>query len=331
MKSVFNGLVLLVHLTILALSCLMLLNAVVPPRSFPYLNLIPLIFPMLIIAYGLLTLYWIVLWKKRGLFFLLMFLLFFLPIRRWLNYSTPQAAVNDSFKVMSFNIRNYEDSDKETIAQYISAQEPDVVLLQEATASTNLTKHFKHEIEFPIVRLLTQFPVLESGNIDPAKNGHSFYADLDANGKTIRFINIYLEPFYLEKEMVKPSRDMATNEKKAKRLTVRFFKSFRAHQDQIAEIGKFIKDSPHPVIVSGDFNSVPNSYEYYKLSDGLQDGFLQAGNGLGTSFHDYKYPIRIDYIFASPQLRFHSYRTDRSRRLSDHFAVIAKISLQGKE
>ncbi|RQP10466.1 MAG: AP endonuclease, partial [Chryseobacterium sp.] len=38
MKSVFNGLVLLVHLTILALSCLMLLNAVVPPRSFPYLN-----------------------------------------------------------------------------------------------------------------------------------------------------------------------------------------------------------------------------------------------------------------------------------------------------
>lgn len=90
----------------------------------------------------------------------------------------------------------------------------------------------------------------------------------------------------------------------------------------------FIKKSPYPVILAGDFNSVPNSYEYYTISDILQDCFLEAGNGFSTSFHDYKFPIRIDYIFSSKELKPLSYKVDRTRKLSDHYPVMATFSLK---
>jgi endonuclease/exonuclease/phosphatase family metal-dependent hydrolase len=53
--------------------------------------------------------------------------------------------------------------------------------------------------------------------------------------------------------------------------------TFQAHEDQIKKIRKAVDFSPYPVILAGDFNSVPNSYEYYNLGKDLQDAFLAAG------------------------------------------------------
>ena len=98
-------------------------------------------------------------------------------------------------------------------------------------------------------------------------------------------------------------------------------------QDQIDSIKKEIENSPYPVFVVGDFNSVPNSYEYYKVSDNLKDAFVEVGRGSGTSFHDFKFPLRIDYIFTSESIQPVSYKVDRDVQISDHFPVIATFKL----
>lgn len=103
--------------------------------------------------------------------------------------------------------------------------------------------------------------------------------------------------------------------------------TFQAHEDQIRKIRKVIDFSPYPVILAGDFNSVPNSYEYYNLGRDLQDAFLTVGNGASTSFHDYKVPLRIDYIFTSKSIIPLSYKVDHSVKLSDHYPVIAEFLL----
>ena len=41
--------------------------------------------------------------------------------------------------------------------------------------------------------------------------------------------------------------------------------------------------------------------------------FLESGTGLATSFHDYKIPIRIDYVFSSENLKSTYYQVDRSQ------------------
>ena len=128
--------------------------------------------------------------------------------------------------------------------------------------------------------------------------------------------------------MVKPTSDIDENEEKARGLVRKFLPVFKTHQEQVEILKDFIKQSPYPVILAGDFNSVPNSYEYYTISDILQDCFLEAGNGFSTSFHDYKFPIRIDYIFSSKELKPLSYKVDRTKKLSDHYPVMATFSLK---
>ncbi|WP_260390396.1 endonuclease/exonuclease/phosphatase family protein [Riemerella anatipestifer] len=80
------------------------------------------------------------------------------------------------------------------------------------------------------------------------------------------------------------------------------------------------------MILGGDFNAVPNSYEYYYLSQNMTDSFLEVGKGLGTTFHDYKFPIRIDYLFSTKEIKPVSLKTDRSRQLSDHYPIIGEFS-----
>jgi endonuclease/exonuclease/phosphatase (EEP) superfamily protein YafD len=104
--------------------------------------------------------------------------------------------------------------------------------------------------------------------------------------------------------------------------------NFKAHQEQVAAAREAIETSPYPVIMAGDFNSVPNSYEYYHLGKDMKDAFVVAGSGSATSFHDFKFPIRIDYMFTSKEILPISYKVDRSERLSDHFPVIATFKIE---
>ena len=91
-------------------------------------------------------------------------------------------------------------------------------------------------------------------------------------GKRIRFVNVYLEPFQLHKSMVKPTEDLEENGTKAKSLVRRFMPVFKKRRAS-TNFENFIEKSPYPVILAGDFNSVPNSYEYYTISGVLKDCF----------------------------------------------------------
>jgi endonuclease/exonuclease/phosphatase family metal-dependent hydrolase len=129
--------------------------------------------------------------------------------------------------------------------------------------------------------------------------------------------------------MVKLNGNTEENEQKVKGV-VKTLNPYFQNTSGSGKDSEVIENSPYPVIIAGDFNSVPNSYEYYHLAEGLEDAFMTAGRGSATSFHDYKFPIRIDYVFSSKSLSATSYVVDRSVSISDHYPVIAEISLNGK-
>ena len=56
----------------------------------------------------------------------------------------------------------------------------------------------------------------------------------------------------------------------------------------------------------------------------MQDAFRERGNGLGTTFKFEKFPMRIDYFFASEGLDIISFDT-MEKTFSDHYAVRATI------
>ncbi|WP_312824001.1 endonuclease/exonuclease/phosphatase family protein [Epilithonimonas sp.] len=303
------------------------MNAYIPPSVFGFLNLLSLGFPILIILNIIFLIFWMVTWKKRAVVFLILSLFFIIPTRRWINY-TPTKNQKSNLKIISLNGKSGKFGD-EDIYNFLNAQDVDVVLTQEYKSAEDL-KGFSYFVRnFPVVKIQSRFPIIESGIVETdAKNGRCIYADIKVNGKIVRFVNVYMEPFYLDKSMVKPTADMNVNEEKVKDILRKLVPTFRKHQSQIAPIKEFLDSSPYPIILAGDFNSVPNSYEYYTLSENLEDTFLKVGKGSGTSFHDFKFPIKIDHVFASESIIPISYKVDRSVRISDHFPVIAEFYIE---
>ena len=106
-----------------------MLNAYIPPKVFPLLNLLSLAFPFLMIANLLLCVFWIFSWRKRAFVFLLISTLFLTPVRRWINYSEPKSEKAD-FKVLSFN-NKVNEFGKEHVENYINSFDADFVFLQE--------------------------------------------------------------------------------------------------------------------------------------------------------------------------------------------------------
>lgn len=315
---------LLGHLAVVVLLGASFLNAWLPPKFLGYLNLLSLAFPFLVILHGIFTLCWLLMWKKRGIVFLVFSLLLLNPVRRWVNYNaeSPRKA---NLKVVTFNSHSGDYAKtlkgKESVEQFIREQQADFILFQEQR---------KRELQNPnyhsqdIIGIYTPHKILKTESlISEDYNAYSFYADVEVDGRIVRVINVYLQPFELEKSMVKPTQNMEVNKEKGKKLLFRLIPTFKDHQVQVQMVRKAVEASPYPVILAGDFNAVPNSWEYYHLGKDLVDAFMEVGKGSATSFHSFKFPIRIDYIFTSPSIKPVSYRVDRGVTLSDHFPVIA--------
>lgn len=327
--GIFRSIFTVAHVVIVLLLGATMLNAYIPPKVFPLLNLLSLAFPFLMIVNLLLCFFWIFSWRKRAFVFLLISTLFLTPVRRWINYSEPKSEKAD-FKVLTFN-NKYNDYGLEEVKNYIKSFNADVIFLQESGYSGLGNSDFeemKYSLHNRRISFFSKYQIVEQDTIPLIDKGKSVYADVIIKGKRIRFINVYLEPFQLHKSMVKPTEDLEENGTKAKSLVRRFMPIFKKHEEQVQILKSFIEKSPYPVILAGDFNSVPNSYEYYTISGVLKDCFLESGKGFGTSFHDYKIPIRIDYVFSSENLKSTYYQVDRSQKLSDHYPVLVKFSLK---
>lgn len=324
---IFRTIFFIVHLALLVLLFAIGFNAYWQPKWGAWLNLLSLAFPFLFVLYFLLNIYWVFNFRKRGIIFLAGFVFLIPLLQRWVNYSTPNEKLEPNIKVMSFNTHGVSPEKQD----YLNNIDADILLLQEsgwATKNKMKLPKYRHTAHSEVVSIYSKFPILRQEKIKMSENAYAQYADIQVDGRGVRLLNIYLEPFRLEKEELKPSESMDINKIKAKSLMSRMMPVFKIHQTQIDEVKKYIETSPYPVILAGDFNAVPNSYEYYQLREGLKDAFVEAGKGSGTTFHDYAMPIRIDYIFATDHFKPISYQVDRSVKLSDHYPVFVELSLK---
>lgn len=328
--KVFRLILFILHLGIFILLLGVLMNSFVPPKVFPWFNLLSLGFPILIIIYILLTFFWMISWKKRAFVFLLLGLLFFKPVIRWVNFSSTKEQ-ESNLKIVTLNMKGGQFGiDK--IQNYIDEQNADIVFLQELSAPDFKLNNLSGENTLPVVAFYSKYKIVNRKNLFEGLENKDITAqceaiDINIRGKIYRCINVHLESFGIVKDMVKLNGNKSEDEAKTKNILRKLISNFKNHQDQVDIIKKEIKESPYPVFVVGDFNSVPNSYEYYNVSDGLKDAFVEVGRGSGTSFHDFKFPLRIDYMFTSKSIQPVTYKVDHEVQISDHFPVIATFKV----
>ncbi len=318
------------HVIVIALLLANFLNAWIAPGTFSKLNFLSLAFPGLMIANFLLLIIWIFARKKRFFVFVVVSLLFYYPVKRWVNYSFVKPSEKKTIRIVSFNCKLTTDSRRQQIEEYLAGEDFDIINLQEASVVKPKSKlPYSYEDEL-LMATYSRYKIVDRKvvlNSEEDRQSYAIQTDIEIDGKIIRIFNIHLSSFFFNKDMLYPEEQAVANQQKIIDIYRTLEPGFLKHEEQLKVITKAIRNSPYPTIVTGDMNAVPNSYEYYRISEGLKDAFVTAGKGFSASFYDYKIPITIDYIFTSEELQATKYDVKRNVRISDHHPVVAEIQL----
>ncbi len=258
-----------------------------------------------------------------------------------------------SNNVQIFDLYNEDDSNqkfinRDSILAYANHEKPDVVCLQEFYSkdkpTTFLTNSlFKEELKMPYshnrfiykpvgrqhfgVVMYSKYPMISKGDVifeTENERNYNFciYADIVKAKDTIRVYNVHLQSFRISAIAVEEN---TTTKGKIQKMLEKFKLAYPKRADQANRILDHIQTSPHPVIVCGDFNDTPVSYVYERFNSLLNDAFLKAGKGLGTTYVGKLPAGRIDYMFHSQGLTPNTFNIQK-KPFSDHRAISCTFS-----
>jgi exonuclease III len=150
-------------------------------------------------------------------------------------------------------------------------------------------------------------------------------ADLIYKNDTIRIINTQLQSTGVRVNKVLKN-DYNVVKKEGKTLISSLKIGFIDRFAQVKLLVEWIKASPHPVILCGDFNEVPYGHAYGSVAKYLQNSFEDAGYGFGFTLNRSPRIVRIDNQFHSKSLIANSFETLHEVENSDHFPLYGEYS-----
>lgn len=288
------------------------------------------------------------------------------PYRLASNFQKQKA--QSSMRIMTWNVAQFnimEDKQhpevKSGMLQLINDYDPDIACFQEMVAEDSTVKNHGHIDEFlQKIRLknyayaynvkedfwgyahfgiiiLSKYPIINKQTVGyyPYDYNSIFqYADIVKGDDTIRVFNIHLQSLRFSKENLKyidkPSvEDEDKALKESRNIVAKFKKGFLRREIQANRIRAEIDKSPYPVIVTGDFNDLPNSYAYHTIGGDMKNAFTEQGGGLGRTFSGISPVLRIDNIFVDNRMNVLQFGLVK-KKLSDHFPIVADVKMAEK-
>jgi endonuclease/exonuclease/phosphatase family metal-dependent hydrolase len=154
---------------------------------------------------------------------------------------------------------------------------------------------------------------------------------------TVRMFFVHLTTFGLsdkDKDFIDDVKaqktSKATTKKRIKEFLHKFNKAYQLRGREVEKAAAIIKESPYPVLLSGDFNDLPASYAYTVLRGRLNDAFLDKGKGLGRTYNRISPTLRIDHMLYDPAgLKLIGFNCPTTR-LSDHNPIITNFEIVDK-
>ena len=335
----------------------------IDPERHPVIACFGLAFPVFLLLNALFIIFWLFVRKKHALISVAALLICGQAVRTYFPLNLHEEAPKESFKFLSYNVMAFANDIKHTkerpnpVLAYLLESDADIICLQEF-----IEGHDKHHLrkadihkalrEYPYrvyqhigtntngLACYSRFPILSQQAI-PYKslyNGSVMY-QLDINGDTVVIINNHLESNKLTFQDKEIYVDMLKDPQKEKvkegtRLIVSKLAqagAIRARQAKIiAHLSDSLKHIGRTFIICGDFNDTPISYTYREISEGLNDAFVQSGNGMGISYNQKGFYFRIDNILLSKNLSAYGCKVDNRIKASDHYPILCRIAYKDK-
>jgi len=331
------------------------LSVYIKPTVFWFLGLVGLSYPFLLLINVAFLVYWIIRWKW---FFVYPTLAILLGVSHFANFFQfpfgKNRVINDNdLKIVSYNVNLFqlyswaeEPPTYSGIFSFIRNENPDIVCLQEFyVVSDKFTEEqardaLSYDVHIGYITkgqrtgygmaTYSRYPIVNSGEIKFENSANaSIYSDILIGTDTIRVYNNHLQSLRLRESNLNflhnhSNRKDSQTMDEIKDISFRFRDALRKRAQQVELVINHILSSPYPVIVCGDFNESPISYNYRKMRQNLNDAFVEAGAGVGHTYKGFFPSFRIDYILYNPKFFATSYYSPKVYH-SDHYPVVATL------
>ena len=327
------------------------------PADYPQLALMGMAFPLLLLANLLFLFFWLVVRWRRVWIPVVGFVLAYVPISIYMPLNRPADTSETTLKVVSWNVCAYGGNYKyengfETVLDYLNRQDADIVCLQEDvdTWRRYVFESFRKTYPYNDTTVLrntkasmngigihSRYPIIRKERIayESLSNGSVAYY-LKVGADTVLVVNNHLESTHLSaadrlryKDMLKGNMETDTARAESVLLAGKLGAATVKRAHQAEAVREYIRQhSQYPVIVCGDFNDSPLSYARRTMADGLTDCFRSRGNGIGLSYNQKGFFVRIDYILCSDDFEPLRCEVDSKIDCSDHYPVLCWLKKQ---
>ncbi len=343
----------LINLIVIIALLLSYLSNYISPAKWAFPAFFGITYPIILLINIFFVILWLLLWKKYLFLSLIVILSGAGFIGKYLQFNKQEEIPdkNKVLKILTFNVHNLTennfkklDQKQNQIFEYLVEQYADITCLQEFFSfgenyyyplvflqrKLNADNYYFQSYYNPYsekivgMAIFSKLKRINSGTLfhDSTRN-FGIYGDYIFINDTFRVYNIHLESLYLGKDdydMITGNQLNKIDRKKSSELMSKLNIAFRNRAMQVNSIAEHMNTSPYPVILCGDFNDIPTSYAYHRLTSGLKDAFVERGYGMNKTFRGKLPYFRIDYICYDPVFKAKKFNST-AVGISDHFPV----------
>jgi len=276
----------------------------------------------------------------------------------------PEALADDrpALKVMGWNVRLYDrygwlgDDTKDGITGAISGEHPDVLCTQE---------HYRDPdpeafpVEGPVRRAMggvekapvqvhevwargkagrrfgvatwSRHPIVGRDHIafGTRSNNACAVTDIAWNGDTARVFNAHFASLHFGSEEYAALEEGVPDAEGRERIWSRMREAYSERVTQVTQVMEAVENSPHPVVLCGDFNDVPVSWALQEARRQLRDTHDARGLRMDGTWQGVVPGVRIDHILVDPAWPILAYGKGGDG-LSDHRYVTAVVQASSR-
>lgn len=360
----FFGKVAVFLLTLLAViglvaMCLSVVNAFINPQRFIWTTMFGLAFWPIFIFNAVVLLLLLLLWSRCAWISILALLVSIPGFMKSYSFGTKVEA--DSFiRIMSYNVHNFEHVDDKTDREQFAYQvinkvremNPDILCCQEfagfksGRTRPQCIEEFAQGIAFPYVYynrksnyggnvIFSKYPLTKVSEDSGfgKENTYGVMVSVDAGEKGKFYVaNVHLLSYMItddEIDMLVSSNDRRDNlDTIGKTVLHKLSFAFQKRSDELQRVLTGMPPIDGPVIVCGDFNEPPLSYNYRQMQKaGFTDTFTKVGRGVKPTYAGKLPLLRIDYIWANDQVTPLHFKRERYKA-SDHYPILLDFAVE---
>ena len=338
---------------------LSVINAYINPQNFIWTTVFGLAFWEILIFNVVVFLLLLLMWSNKIWISVVALLIAIPGVSKSFSFGSKVKADN-SIRIMSYNVHNFQHIDGETdteqfahqVTEMVREQSPDILCCQEfmgfmkGITRQQCIEDFAKEAGFQYVYfnrkngyggnvIFSKYPIAKVSEDSGFGKEHTYgvmvSVDAGVKGK-FHVANVHLLSYSITENEIKTLTNSSERQNNldtvGRSVLHKLSYAFQRRSDELQTVLEGMPPVDGPVIICGDFNEPPLSYNYRQMQKaGFVDTFTKVGFGIKPTYAGKLPLLRIDYIWATEDIKpldFERYK----HKASDHYPIVLDFAIQ---